>query len=213
AGAVAGTFTDTVVVEANQLTAFASVQVVPGAVALVRVTPDSVVLPVDGTQVFSAEARDAFDNVVATPVVWATDPLAGTIDDAGVFIGAATPGDFPDAVTATVNSVVGSAAVSLVDEEVDGGSEEPLDAGAPPEVDAGASDVDAGEPEVDAGEPSDAGEVPVDVPDAGEDGSLPDGGMRADGELDTPVVGCGCSSVEALPAFAMLLLAARRRRT
>ena len=66
AGTTAGTFPNTVRAEANGLTAFASVSVTPGPVLSVVVSPMMATVQANGTQQFTAEARDAFSNVVPT---------------------------------------------------------------------------------------------------------------------------------------------------
>jgi hypothetical protein len=121
AGTMAGTFANTVRAEANGLTAFASVQVQPGPVLSVVVTPSSATLAAGATQQFTAEARDAFMNAVPVGFTWASQPAAGTITAGGFFTAGATAGAFPNAVTATAGGVNGFANVTVTGGMTGGG--------------------------------------------------------------------------------------------
>jgi MYXO-CTERM domain-containing protein len=121
AGTTAGTFPNTVRAEANGLTAFASVSVTPGPVLSVAVTPSTATVMANGTQQFTAEARDAFNNVVPTGFTWTAQGAAGTITQGGFFTAAASPGAFPNSVTAAVGSVTGFASVTITPSGMGGG--------------------------------------------------------------------------------------------
>ncbi|MBL8923425.1 MAG: hypothetical protein JNJ54_31520, partial [Myxococcaceae bacterium] len=122
AGTTAGTFANTVRAEANGLTAFASVQVQPGPVLSVVVTPSSATLAAGTTQQFTAEARDAFMNAVPIGFAWASQPAAGTITAGGFFTAGLTAGSFPNAVTATATGVNGFASVTVTGGMTGGGA-------------------------------------------------------------------------------------------
>ncbi|MCC6333067.1 MAG: hypothetical protein IT380_03650, partial [Myxococcales bacterium] len=195
AGTTTGTFANTVRGEANGLTAFATVTVTAGALVRIDVTPSSVQLLPGGTQQFSAQGFDAFNNQVPVSPTWSALPAAGGVTPGGLFTAGVTPGTYGSAVAATQGSASGSASVTVLpmvvlDAGVDGGMTE--DAGM--ETDGGA--------EADAGMEGDAGFTP----DAG--GTQPDGG----GGIVGGPSGCGCASVDPLLPLAMLGMALLRRR-
>ncbi|MEW5742707.1 MAG: right-handed parallel beta-helix repeat-containing protein [Myxococcota bacterium] len=198
AGSTTGTFANTVRAEANGLTAFATVTVTAGALVRIDVTPASVQLLPGGTQQFSAQGFDAFNNQVPVSPTWSALPAAGTVTPAGLFTAGATPGTYASAVAATQGGAAGSASVTVLPTVMpDAGME---DAGVPTD---GGTESDAGT-EADAGMTADAGTTP----DAG--GMQPDGGS---GIVGGPS-GCGCTAVDPLFPVAMLgvLLLRRRRR-
>ncbi|MBX5483482.1 MAG: right-handed parallel beta-helix repeat-containing protein, partial [Myxococcaceae bacterium] len=115
AGTTAGSFINTVkAVATGGNTAFASVEVTPGPVNVVEVTPKTVSLTVRKTQTFTATAKDAFGNVVTATPAWTLSPSSvGTIDPGGVFTAGGVAGSYPAAIEATVNGVTGTADVTL----------------------------------------------------------------------------------------------------
>jgi hypothetical protein len=105
------TVTGTYLTESDE----ADVTVVPGPVTRVEVMPAEVTLMPMETQQFDAMCYDAFDNenVADCAPTWSVaDADAGTIDAAGLFT-AGTPDDYPAAVVATVDSVTGTADVTV----------------------------------------------------------------------------------------------------
>jgi uncharacterized protein (TIGR03382 family) len=193
AGTMAGTFANTVRVESNGLTAFASVQVSPGPVLMVTVTPATAMVQAGATRQFTAEARDAFSNVVPVGFTWSAQPAAGTINAGGLFTAGMTPGAFPNAVTASASGVNGLASVTIAG--AGGGS-------------AGGGSAGGGS----AGGGS-AGGGSAGGGDAMGGGLAPLAGGTAGGAMTAPGQGCGCTSTDAFGPLAMLALLALRRRS
>jgi hypothetical protein len=113
AGATAGTFTNTVQATIAGVSGFATVIVQPGAVTRVVIAPMSVTLAPSGTTTFTAQAMDANNNVVTAPVTWAATVSSGVITQGGVFTAGTSSGNYPAAITATVNGISGTANVSI----------------------------------------------------------------------------------------------------
>ncbi|MCK4266757.1 MAG: hypothetical protein KAX31_05705, partial [Thermoplasmata archaeon] len=114
----AGLFTAQTIPAVGQVTArngtvsgSATVNVVPGAVEYIIVTPNPVILTVGDTQAFTAVAYDVYNNVIPTAVItWSTS--VGLINSTGFFTAQTTPGF--GTVNATNGSVSGLAVVSVV---------------------------------------------------------------------------------------------------
>lgn len=88
----------------------ATVDVVPGPVSRVAVTPASATVDTQATRSFSAVAYDQYDNVVTTTITWGA--TRGGVTSGGLYTAPATTG--ADTVTATADGVGGSASVSVV---------------------------------------------------------------------------------------------------
>ncbi len=113
AGATAGTFTNTVQATIAGVSAFATVIVQPGAVTRVAIAPMTVTLAPSGTTTFTAQAFDANNNTVTAPVTWAATASSGAITQGGVFTAGTMSGNYPAAITGTVNGINGTANVSI----------------------------------------------------------------------------------------------------
>lgn len=88
----------------------ATVDVVPGPVSTVTVTPSPVTVYTRATQSFSAVATDQHGNVVSgATFTWSAS--RGSVTTAGVYTAPTTPGS--DTVTATTSGVSGSASVTV----------------------------------------------------------------------------------------------------
>ena len=110
AGTVAGTFTNTVRVTCNGVTAFATVVVSPGALATITVTPNPGTAPINGTIQYTAVGRDANGNVVPITPVWSVTAGGGAINaSTGLFTAGTTPGTFTNTVRATSGTIFGTA--------------------------------------------------------------------------------------------------------
>jgi len=110
AGTAAGTFTNTVRVTCNGITAFATVIVSPGALATITVTPNPGTTPINGTIQYTAVGRDANNNVVAITPVWSVTAGGGTINaSTGLFTAGPTTGTFTNTVRATSGTLFGTA--------------------------------------------------------------------------------------------------------
>ncbi|MCK4266303.1 MAG: Ig-like domain-containing protein, partial [Thermoplasmata archaeon] len=89
----------------------ATVNLKPGALDHIIVTPDPVTVVVGETQLFSAIAYDVYNNVISgVDFVWTTD--VGSIDATGFFTAQTLPG--AGTVTATNGTVNGSANVTVI---------------------------------------------------------------------------------------------------
>ena len=110
AGGTVGTFTNTVRATAGGLSGFATVNVAPGGVSSITVTPNPAFVVSGQTVQFTAVGRDINGNVTPITPTWSVDNGGGTIDPAtGVFTGGA-PGPYPYTVRATFSGVSSSRA-------------------------------------------------------------------------------------------------------
>lgn len=129
AGAVAGTFTDTVKVTATQTATLiskndtATVKVAePGVLDKVVISPDKATVTVGGNQKFTAVAKDAFNQTISTGVtyLWSFTSVGG-IDQTGKYLAGATPGTATvtvkaTQVTSTTTEKIAQATVTVVAE-------------------------------------------------------------------------------------------------
>lgn len=116
AGAVPGTYVNTVKAVNGGLAGFATVTVVanPGPLASITVTPNPATVPVNATQQFVATGRDANDNVVVIVPAWSVVASGGSINaGSGLFTAGATTGTFTNTVKATSGSISGLATVQV----------------------------------------------------------------------------------------------------
>ena len=113
AGAVPGTFTNTVQATSGAVSGAASVTVTVGPLASVTVTPNSTTLPANGTQQFTAVGKDAGGNVVPITPVWSVVAGGGAVDGAGLFTAGVAPGTFTNTVRATSGALSGAATVTV----------------------------------------------------------------------------------------------------
>ena len=113
AGAVAGTFSNTVQAPSGGVSGTATVVVTTGpALTTITVTPNPASVSTGGTQQFTAVGRDGNGTVVAITPVWTVVNGGGTINAAtGLFTAGATAGTFNNTVTATSGTVSGTATV------------------------------------------------------------------------------------------------------
>ncbi len=114
AGTTVGTFTNTVRATSGSIVGTATVNVTPGALATISVTPNLVVLAPNAPRQFTAVGRDAGSNVVAITPVWSVVASGGSINSGtGLFTAGATPGTFTNTVRATSGSIFGTASVNV----------------------------------------------------------------------------------------------------
>ncbi len=114
AGAVLGTFANTVQATSGGISGTATVTVTVGPVATIVVTPNPVALDPAATQTFTAVAKDAGGNVVAITPAWSVVNGGGTINaTSGVFTAGATPGTYTNTVQATSGGISGFATVTV----------------------------------------------------------------------------------------------------
>ena len=106
AGTTAGTFSNVITATAGGVSGQASVTVLAGPAASVKVTPASVTLAPGGNTSFTAKVADGFGNTRTDTVTWAVSPAtAGSIDQAGKFTAGGTTGTYVDAVSASVSGL------------------------------------------------------------------------------------------------------------
>jgi hypothetical protein len=111
AGAVSGTYANTVRATVGTLTANATVVVTTGALATITVTPNPDTLAIGETQQFTAIGRDAGGNVIAITPVWSVANAGGTIGTNGLFTAGSVSGTFTNTIRATLGALAGSATV------------------------------------------------------------------------------------------------------
>jgi uncharacterized repeat protein (TIGR01451 family) len=89
----------------------ASVNIIAGALSSIVVSPASATVAAGTTQTFSAQGFDQYGNVVSFTPTWTTN--GGSIGSSGVFT-AQTTAAAERVVTATANSISGTASVTIV---------------------------------------------------------------------------------------------------
>lgn len=114
AGTTAGTFTNSVSVTCNGVTAAATIIVTAGPLLTITVTPNPDTLAIGATQQFTAVGKDAYGNVVAITPVWSTVNPPGSINATGLFTAGNTTGTFPNTVRATQGAIFGTATVTVI---------------------------------------------------------------------------------------------------
>ena len=86
--------------------------VAPPTIASITVTPNAV-LSVNGTQQFTAVAKDATGNVIAMSPAWSVVANGGSIGNAGMFTAGSATGTFTNTIEATSDGIAGFATVVL----------------------------------------------------------------------------------------------------
>jgi len=115
AGAVTGTFTNTVRATSGTIFGTATAIVTAGAAASIVVTPNPATVQTNATQQFTAVVRDAGGNVVAASPVWSVVNGGGTINAAtGLFTAGGVTGSFPKTVRAASGALADTATVIVV---------------------------------------------------------------------------------------------------
>jgi hypothetical protein len=111
AGAVAGTFTNTVKATSGSISGTATVTVTAAPLATITVTPSPVTLPANAPQQFTAVGKDAAGTVVAITPVWSVVAGGGAISATGLFTAGAVAGTFTNTVKATSGTISGTVTV------------------------------------------------------------------------------------------------------
>ena len=115
AGAVTGTFTNTVRATSGAIFGTATAIVTAGAPASIVVTPNPATVQTNATQQFTAVVRDAGGNIVAATPVWSVVNGGGTINaGTGLFTAGAVTGSFPKTVRAASGALADTATVIVV---------------------------------------------------------------------------------------------------
>jgi len=111
AGAVVGSFLNTVRATDGTIFGTATVTVTVGPLASITVTPNPQTLAVGTTQQFTAVGRDALNNIVPITPVWTVTASGGGISSTGLFSAGLVLGTFTNTVRATSGTIFGSATV------------------------------------------------------------------------------------------------------
>ncbi len=115
AGAVTGTFTNTVRATSGTIFGTATAIVTAGAPASIVVTPNPATVQTNATQQFTAVVRDAGGNVIAASPVWSVVNGGGTIDAVtGLFTAGGSTGTFNKTVRAASGALADTATVIVV---------------------------------------------------------------------------------------------------
>ena len=112
AGAVPGTYTNTVRASSGGISGFATVVEI-GALTSITVTPNPVTMPSNSTQQFVAVGKDANGNVFVIAPVWSVVNGGGAINSSGLFTAGAVAGTFANTVQATSGAISGNATVTV----------------------------------------------------------------------------------------------------
>jgi hypothetical protein len=115
AGAVPGTYANTVRASVNGISGLATVSVTPGPLASISVIPGPDTTAVNGTKQFIAIGRDASGNTVDIAPVWTIVNGGGAIGGtSGVFTAGAVTGTFANTVRAASGTIFGSATETVI---------------------------------------------------------------------------------------------------
>ena len=116
AGAVAGTYTNTVNATSGGVSGTATVTVTapPPVLASITVMPNPDTLQANGVDQFSAIGKDANGNVIPIAPVWSVVNGGGSINATGLFTAGAVAGTYTNTVKATSGSISGTATVVVV---------------------------------------------------------------------------------------------------
>ena len=114
AGTTAGTFTNTVRAAVGAIAGTATVNVTPGPLASISVTPNPASVPTSAAQQFTAVGKDAGGNVVAITPAWSVVNGGGTIDAAsGLFTAGTIAGTYTNTIRAASGTIAGLATVNV----------------------------------------------------------------------------------------------------
>lgn len=111
AGAVPGTFTNTIKATSGTLSGTATVVVTAGPLAAITVTPNPATMTLSGGQQFVAVGTDVAGNAVAIAPTWAVVANGGTIIGSGLFTAGTVSGTFTNTIRASVGGLSGFATV------------------------------------------------------------------------------------------------------
>jgi len=115
AGTTAGT--SYITATAGSAEGYATVELVPGPLDHVVVSPAGADLHPYDTQQFTAQGFDQYDNEIADPgLSWAVVNGGGTIDANGLFTAGTTIAVFPDTVAAGDGTITGTASVTVTNQ-------------------------------------------------------------------------------------------------
>ena len=101
AGAVIGTFANTITATVGSVRGRATVTVIAGPAVTGAITPNPATLAIGATQQFTAVFRDVGGNVVPSSPNWFVAQGGGTINTTGLFTAGTVGGTFTNTVTVT----------------------------------------------------------------------------------------------------------------
>jgi Ice-binding-like len=114
AGALTGTYTNTVRASSAGIAGFATAIITSGPLATITVTPNPVSVQANTGQQFLAVGKDASNNVFLITPVWSIVNGGGTIGSSnGLFAAGATSGTYTNTVVATSGAISGTATVTV----------------------------------------------------------------------------------------------------
>ena len=119
AGTTAKTYADGVVATLGELSATASVTVLPGALAVIHVSPGYTAVAAGAQQAFSASGADAWGNETVVNPSWSVVNGGGSVDEqSGLFTAGTSVGEFTNTVQAADGEISGTADVLVIAEAV-----------------------------------------------------------------------------------------------
>ena len=114
AGTKVGSYVSTVEASSGSVKGYATVVIKPGPVTKVTVSPSSRTVKAGEKISFSFSVFDQYNNAISgKTATWAVTTGAGTIDTSGNLTAGTKAGNYPNAVTATVDGVTGQATVVI----------------------------------------------------------------------------------------------------
>jgi hypothetical protein len=119
AGQTVGAFPNTIRARSGTVSGFATVNVTPGALTSIVVTPNPFAMSIGDTQQFTAVGRDANGDIVPFVAFWAVRAGGGTINATGLFTAGTVAGTFANTIRAcatvacNVGAVQGFATVTV----------------------------------------------------------------------------------------------------
>jgi hypothetical protein len=113
AGTLAGSFPNTVKATSGSISGTATVVVGAGVLATMTVTPNPKSLLINGTQQYTAVAKDAGGNVLAVTPTWSVVAGGGAINSTGLFTAGVVLGTFTNSIKAASGAIFGTATVTV----------------------------------------------------------------------------------------------------
>jgi hypothetical protein len=112
AGTTPGTFAGTVKATSGSISSTATVNVTPGPLATIVVTPNPVSMGIGTTQQFAAVGKDASGNVVQLTPVWSVVAGGGAVNGTGLFTAGMVAGTYANSIQASSGAIKGTATVT-----------------------------------------------------------------------------------------------------
>ena len=114
AGTVSGSYAGTVRATSGSVSATATINLQPGAVDTLTVSPKTITVGPGAAQQFTAVAVDAYGNTVPSTPTWSlAQPLAGTIASNGAFTAGSKVGTYANVVVASFSGKTDTASVTV----------------------------------------------------------------------------------------------------